>query len=105
MNPSNLFTYEPLNKKNLSLPAKIFVWFLEYIARVLAAIYVSICLLLVSLWPRRSASKAFFRIIGNVADLYRSKWMGDEYAGQEKNTTESMDKADGDKIPRVEAKK
>ena len=102
MNPSNLFTYEPLDKKNLSLPAKIFVWFLEYIARVLAAIYVSICLLLVSLWPRKSASKAFFRIIGNVADLYRMKWMRDEYGTDDTRTT--LVKKSGNEVSEVETK-
>ena len=71
MNPLKIWTYEPFERKNITLPAKILVWFIEYIARILAAIYLSIALLIVSLWPKRSASKTFFRLIGNVADMYR----------------------------------
>ncbi len=79
MNPLEIFNRDPLDRTNLSWPAKVFVWLLEYIARILGAIYLSISILLVSIWPRRGASKTFFRLIGNMADMYRMKWMPDEW--------------------------
>ena len=83
MNPLKIFDYEPLDKTKLSKPAKIFVYMLEYVARVLGAIYVSICLLLVSILPFKGSSRSFFRIIGTMADMYRARWMPDEYFGKE----------------------
>lgn len=83
MNPLKILDYEPLDKSKLSLPAKVLVYFIEYIARVMGAVYVSLCLLLVSIWPFRGASRSFFRIIGTMADMYRSKWMADEYYNEE----------------------
>ena len=79
MNPLEVFTRDPLDRTNLSWSAKVLVWFIEYIARILGAIYMSISLILVALWPRRNASKTFFRIIGNMADMYRMKWMPEEW--------------------------
>ncbi len=84
MNPLKIFEYEPLERKKLSRPAKVLVWFIEYFARILGAIYLSIALLLVSVWPKRNASKAFFRLIGSVADMYRMKWMPEEFGKEKK---------------------
>lgn len=79
MNPFKIFEYDPLDRTNLSFPSKVLVWFIEYIARILGAFYVSISLIVVSVWPTRNASKTFFRIIGTIADMYRMKWMPEEW--------------------------
>ncbi len=107
MNPLKIFEYDPLDRTNLSFPAKVLVWFIEYIARILGAIYLSISLLLVSIWPRRSASKTFFRMIGSVADMYRMKWMPDEFNFNEakNNGTKTMDKGNEQKVSGLESKK
>ena len=110
MNPLKIFEYDPLDRTNLSWSAKILVWLIEYIARILGAIYLSISLLLVSVWPKRSASKTFFRLIGSVADMYRMKWMPDEFNNEVKpnarnNESETMDKGNGPKVPGLESKK
>ena len=103
MNPLKIFEYEPLDRTNLSRPAKVTVWFIEYIARILGAIYLSLALLIVSIWPGRNASKNFFRLIGGVADMYRMKWMRDEYGGI--NDTEGMGNKDGEKVSGLASKK
>ena len=79
MNPLKIFEYDPLDRTKLSWPGKTAAWFIEYIARIIGSVYMSISLILVALWPTRSASKTFFRIIGSVADMYRMKWMPDEW--------------------------
>lgn len=85
MNPLKIYTYEPLDRTNLTLPAKILVWFIEYFARIIGAVYISISLIIVSVVPIRGMSKTFFRIIGSVADMYRARWMKDEgFGGEEK---------------------
>lgn len=82
MNPFDMFEREPLDRSKLSFAAKILVWVIEYVARIMAAFFVSIGLMFISLWPFKGASKAFFRVLGTVCDLYRSKYMGDEYHGK-----------------------
>ena len=111
MNPLKIFEYDPLDRTNLSFPAKVLVWFIEYIARILGAIYLSIALLIVSVWPKRSASKTFFRMIGSVADMYRMKWMPDEFNVNEAKTNgtnngpKTMDKRNEQKVSGLESKK
>ena len=78
MNPLKIFEYEPLDRSKLSWPAKVFVFFLEWIARILAAFYVSISLIIVSIIPFPGASKTFFRVIGTMADMYCMRWMKEE---------------------------
>ena len=85
MNPLKIFEYDPLDRTKLNWFTRIVAWFIEYFARILGAIYVSISLLLVSLYPRRSATKIFFRIIGTVADMYRAKWMEEPKDGTDGN--------------------
>ena len=102
MNLLKIFDYEPLDRTKLSRPAKVFVWFIEYFARIMAAIYLSLALLIVSVWPGKGASKNFFRLIGGVADMYRMRWMRDEYVGTD--VRETVDKADGPKVSGMENK-
>ncbi len=101
MNPLKIFEYEPLDRTKLSWPAKVLVFFIEWIARILGAIYVSIALLIVSIIPFPGASKTFFRIIGTMSDMYRTKYMSDEYG----NGTEGMDKTDEPEVSQVESNK
>ncbi|KKM89035.1 hypothetical protein LCGC14_1252670, partial [marine sediment metagenome] len=89
MNPLKIFEYDPLDRTKLNFFTKIIAWLIEYVARIIGAVYLSISLMLVSVWPTRSASKTFFRIIGSVADMYRMKWMPDEMEEKEDGTDES----------------
>ena len=104
LNPLKIFEYDPLDRTKLNWFTKIVAWFIEYIARIIGAVYLSIALLLVSVWPKRSATKTFFRIIGTVADMYRMKWMS---GGEENrnNDTEGLDKGDGQKVRGLESYK
>ncbi|MCH8003906.1 MAG: hypothetical protein IH934_04730 [Nanoarchaeota archaeon] len=109
MNPLKIFEYDPLDRSKLNWFTRIVAWLIEYIARILGAIYLSIALLLVSIWPKRSASKTFFRLIGTVADMYRAKWMSEEQSKEEvkdnagNNGSESMDKGNDGKVCSMES--
>lgn len=93
INPGKLYTYAPFDRTNLKFHTKILIFFIEYFARILGAIYLSISLLFISIMPFKNTSKTFFRVLGNVCDMYRMKWMGDEYYGHK-----TMEKRDGPKV-------
>ncbi len=108
INPLKIYEYEPLDRTNLTLPSKVLVFFIEWFARMLGAIYLSISLIIISIWPTRSMTSKFFLVLGNVADMYRMKWMPDAYYGGKDNGTdkrEGVGKTDGCKVCKVEAAK
>lgn len=74
MNPLKIFDYEPLDRSKLNFVGKILAWFVEYFARILGALYLSIILLAVSVIPFKSASKKFFEILEIVSTMYNTKW-------------------------------
>lgn len=79
LTPTDLYTYEHLDKDKLNWMGKIVVWLIEYFARVSGAFILSLCLIIIAIVPIKSMSRGFFMLIGNVADMYRTKWMGDIY--------------------------
>ncbi len=92
MNPLKIFEYDPLDRTKLNWGGKVAAWLIEYIARIIGSVYLAIALMLVALWPKRSASKTFFRMIGSVADMYRMKWMPDEMEkGEDKDGTDESE--------------
>ena len=108
INPLKIYEYEPLDRTNLTLPSKVLVWLIEYIARMLGALYLSFSLIIISIWPTRSMTSKFFLVLGNVADMYRMKWMPDAYNGGKDNESderEGVGKTDGCEVCKVEAAK
>ena len=88
MNPLKIFEYEPLDRSKLSKPAKVLVFFVEWIARFIAAVYISVILLILGIVPLKGMSKAFFRILGSVVDMYKLRYMQDEV---EKDARKGLD--------------
>ena len=79
MNPLKILEKEPLDRTNLSMPAKVFVWFLEWVARFLASVYLSIILLILGILPNKRFSYTFIRVLSSFCNMYKMRWMHDEW--------------------------
>ncbi len=103
MNPLQIFEKEPLDRSRLNWFTRIIVFFIEWIARFLASIYLSVILLILGILPSRKFSKTFIRVLYAFCNLYMMRWMPEEL--KQNGTTdepETMEQTNGREIPKVE---
>lgn len=84
MNPLAIFEKEPLDRTKLSKPAKVFVWFLEWVARFLASVYLSVILLILGILPSKRFSYTFIRVLSQFTNMYKMRWMPEEWKEENK---------------------
>ena len=106
MNPLKIFEREPLDRTRLNWFTKIVVFFIEWIARFLASLYLSLILIILGVLPFTGMSKAFVRILYTFCNLYMMRWMPQELKDNGTGNTEpeGMEQTDDTKVSGMETK-
>lgn len=102
MNPLKIFEKEPLDRSRLNWFTKIIVFFIEWIARFMASLYLSLILIILGILPLKRFSYTFIRVLSTFCNMYKMRWMPGEL--EEEHGREGMDKTNGPEVPKVETR-